>query len=190
MLIIIVSSSSIYWVRGKLARSESSSWKAIILVLDTSDHAPRATPPQEHVPPARMWWSGFEAQVVPGAPCRRLLLPPGQESHCAVGAHARTDLAGIGERGLGSIVACSTAPVVGCGIMCPRFNAIDTRSDVDTTVPASEPVTRGGLRLLREEVVHEHPVTEIPHHRFTGDVWLDAELLQEPLRLLPQLPVE
>jgi hypothetical protein len=78
---------------------------------------PSATPPQEHVarlPVPAVAHGGVEAQVVPGAPCGRLLPSPGHELHCAVGAHTRTDLAGIGEGGLGSIVASSTARVDGC----------------------------------------------------------------------------
>jgi hypothetical protein len=55
-----------------------------------------------------MWWFGFEAQVVPGAPCRPLLLPPGHELLLRfIRAPARL-LARIGEEGISFLVAYST----------------------------------------------------------------------------------
>ena len=59
-----------------------------------------------------MWWFGFEAQVVPGAPCGCLLLPQRHElllrGRCALAHLPCQDRA----RGLGSAVVCSKRPVV------------------------------------------------------------------------------
>ena len=58
-----------------------------------------------------MWWSGFETQVVPGAPCGCLLRSLGHE---LLLRGRRAPVARMGEGGLGSIVACSTTRIDGC----------------------------------------------------------------------------
>ncbi len=82
---------------------------------------------REHAPPRPgMWWSGFDAQVVPGVPCRPLLQSPGHELHCASVAHTCALVARIGEVGLESNVACATTEPAGCGAMRHRRGRSDT----------------------------------------------------------------